>query len=97
MTISLSMNDMETIMIQQYSIEHGISIPDLLIQSVMKRIEAEKDMENCCFPEKTVLNKKTAWQSFTNEIQKGWKSAELEGWLTLEEVETRLGICNEQD
>ena len=29
------------------------------------------------------------------EIDKGWKSAEEGGWLTLEDVESRLGLTDE--
>ena len=29
------------------------------------------------------------------EVQKGWDSAEREGWLSIEEIEARLGIEDE--
>lgn len=29
------------------------------------------------------------------EVEKGWQSAEKDGWLTLDQVEERLGIDDE--
>ena len=39
--------------------------------------------------------KSKATAQLTAEIDKGWKSAEDGGWLTLEEVEFQLGLTDE--
>ena len=35
--------------------------------------------------------KAKAWKQFSAEVQKGFDSAERDGWLTMDEVETALG------
>ena len=36
--------------------------------------------------------KAEATRRLMSEMEKGWASAEVEGWLSLDEVEARLGI-----
>ena len=36
-----------------------------------------------------------AMRRLLDEAQKGWDSAEKEGWLTLDEVSAQLGLENE--
>ena len=46
-------------------------------------------------PENGEYMKAKAMRRLMSEIQKGWDSAEQEGWLSVEDVETQLGITNE--
>ena len=46
-------------------------------------------------PENGEYMKTKAMRRLMSEIQKGWDSAEQEGWLSVEDVETQLGITNE--
>ena len=46
-------------------------------------------------PENEAYLKGKAMDRLLAEVEKGWQSAEQEGWLTLEEAEERLGIANE--
>ena len=46
-------------------------------------------------PENTEFMKAKAMRRMLDEAQKGWDSAENEGWLTIDELETRLGLTDE--
>lgn len=46
-------------------------------------------------PENEEYMKAKAMRRLMSEIQKGWDSAEKEGWLSLETVEAQLGAANE--
>ena len=39
--------------------------------------------------------KTEAWERFSAEVQKGFDSAERDGWLTMDEVEAMLGLGDE--
>lgn len=46
-------------------------------------------------PENAAFMKAKAMRHLLDEAQKGWDSAEKEGWLSLDEVSARLGVENE--
>ena len=46
-------------------------------------------------PENGEYMKAKAMRRLVSELQKGWDSAEKEGWLSMEDVEAQLGITNE--
>ncbi len=46
-------------------------------------------------PENAEYMRSKAAAQLMAEIDKGWKSAEEGGWLTLEDVESRLGLADE--
>ena len=46
-------------------------------------------------PENEEYMKAKAMRRLMSEIQKGWDSAEKEGWLSMEDVEAQLGLTNE--
>lgn len=46
-------------------------------------------------PENAEFMKAKAMRRLLEEVQKGWDSAEKDGWLTMEEVEAQLGIADE--
>ena len=46
-------------------------------------------------PENEEYMKAKAMRRLMSEIQKGWDSAEKEGWLSLEAVEAQLGAADE--
>lgn len=46
-------------------------------------------------PENEEYLKAKAFRRLTAEVDKGWKSAEEQGWLSLEEVEAQLGVADE--
>ena len=46
-------------------------------------------------PENEEYMKAKALRRLMSEIQKGWDSAEREGWLTVEDVEAQLGLADE--
>ena len=45
-------------------------------------------------PENAEFMKAKAMRRLAEEVQKGWDSAEKDGWLTLDEVEARLGVAD---
>lgn len=46
-------------------------------------------------PENEEYMKAKAMRRLMNEIQRGWDSAEQEGWLSIEDLEAQFGITNE--
>ena len=46
-------------------------------------------------PENAAYLKTKAMRRLLDDAQKGWDSGEREGWLSMEEVEARLGIGDE--
>ena len=46
-------------------------------------------------PENAEFMKAKAMRRLLEEVQKGWDSAEKDGWLTMEEVEAQLEIADE--
>lgn len=46
-------------------------------------------------PENAEFMKAKAMRRLLEEVQKGWDSAEKDGWLTMKEVEAQLGIADE--
>lgn len=46
-------------------------------------------------PENAEFMKAKAMRRLLEEVQKGWDSAEKDGWLTMGEVEAQLGIADE--
>ena len=46
-------------------------------------------------PENGEYMKAKAMRRLVSELQKGWDSAEKEGWLSMEDVEAQHGITNE--
>ena len=46
-------------------------------------------------PENAEFMKAKAMRRLLEEVQKGWDSAEKDGWLTMEEVEAQLRIADE--
>ena len=46
-------------------------------------------------PQNAEFIKAKAMRRLNEEVQKGWDGAEKEGWLTLDEVVTRLGVADE--
>lgn len=46
-------------------------------------------------PENAEFMKAKAMRRLLDEVQKGWDSAEKDGWLTLDEAAAQLGIENE--
>ena len=46
-------------------------------------------------PENAEFMKTKAMRRLLEEVQKGWDSAEKDGWLTMEEVEAQLEIADE--
>lgn len=47
-------------------------------------------------PENGEFMKAKAMRRLMSEIQKGWDSAEREGWLSIEELEAQLGTNDER-
>ncbi len=46
-------------------------------------------------PENEEYMKAKAMRRLMNEIQRGWDSAEQEGWLSIEDLEAQFGITDE--
>jgi len=55
----------------------------------------EKGLPFLLSPENMEYKKSKAFRRLMEEVEKGWKSAEEDGWLTLDELEAQLIAANE--
>ena len=72
---------------------YGLSLTDafnIFLQQSLK----SKGFPFLLSPENAEYMRSKATAQLMAEIDKGWKSAEEGGWLTLEEVESQLGLTD---
>lgn len=72
----------------------GLTITDAVNVFFQQSIN-ENGLPFLASPENEEYRKAKAMSRLLEEVQKGWDSTEREGWLTIEEVERRLGIADE--
>ena len=71
----------------------GLSLTDAINVFIQQSLN-ENGLPFLVSPENAAFMKAKATRRLLEEAQKGWDSAEKEGWLTLEEAEARLGIAD---
>ena len=73
---------------------HGLTMTDAVNIFLQQSIN-EGGLPFLASPQNEEYMKTKALRRLMSEVQKGWDSAEREGWLTIEEVEKQLGITDE--
>ena len=72
---------------------YGLSLTDA-VNIFLQQSLNESGLPFLLSPENAEYMKSKAAAQLMAEIDKGWKSAEEGGWLTLEEVESQLGLTD---
>jgi addiction module antitoxin, RelB/DinJ family len=73
---------------------HGLSFTDAINIFIQQSLN-DNGLPFLVSPENAEFMKAKAMRRLLEEAQKGWDSAEKDGWLTLEDVEARLGVSDE--
>ena len=74
--------------------KQGLSFTDAVNIFIQQSLN-ENGLPFLASPENAEFLKAKAMRRLLDEAQKGWNSAEKEGWLTLDEVSAQLGLENE--
>ena len=74
--------------------KQGLSFTDAVNIFIQQSLN-ENGLPFLASPENAEFLKSKAMRRLLDEAQKGWNSAEKEGWLTLDEVSAQLGLENE--
>ena len=72
----------------------GLSMTDAVNIFLQQSINAN-GLPFLASPENAEYMKAKAWKQFSAEAQKGFDSAERDGWLTMDQVEAMLGLRDE--
>lgn len=72
----------------------GLSLTDAINIFIQQSLN-DNGLPFLVSPENAEFMKAKAMRRLLEEVQKGWDSAEKDGWLTMEEVEAQLGIADE--
>ena len=72
----------------------GLSFTDAVNIFIQQSLN-ENGLPFLASPENAAFMKAKAMRRLLDEAEKGWKSGEKEGWLTLDEATAQLGIDNE--
>ena len=72
----------------------GLSFTDAIIIFIQQSLN-DNGLPFLVSPENAEFMKAKAMRRLLEEVQKGWDSAEKDGWLTMEEVEAQLEIADE--
>lgn len=80
--------------VEEVYARQGLTFTDAVNIFIQQSINAD-GLPFLASPENEEYMKAKAMRRLMSEIQKGWDSAEKEGWLSMEDVEAQLGITNE--
>lgn len=73
---------------------YGLTLTDAVNIFIQQSLN-EDGLPFLLSPENMEYKKSKAMRHLMAEVEKGWKSAEKEGWMTLDQVEAELGIVDE--
>lgn len=73
---------------------YGLTLTDAVNIFIQQSLR-EDGLPFLMSPENEAYLQEKAMERMMAEVEKGWQSAEEGGWLTMEQVEERLGIADE--
>lgn len=73
---------------------YGLTLTDAVNIFIQQSLN-ENGLPFLLSPENMEYKKAKAWRHLMAEVEKGWQSAEDEGWVSLEEIEAEFGDANE--
>jgi len=73
---------------------YGLTLTDAVNVFLQQSLNSE-GLPFLLSPENSEYLKARAIQRLMQEVQKGWDSAEKDGWISMEEAEAQLGILHE--
>lgn len=80
--------------VEEVYARQGLTFTDAVNIFIQQSLNAD-GLPFLASPENEEYMKAKAMRRLMSEIQKGWDSAEKEGWLSMEDVEAQLGLTNE--
>ena len=80
--------------VEEVYARQGLSFTDAINIFIQQSIN-DNGMPFLASPENTEFMRAKAMRRLLSEVQKGWDSAEKEGWLSIEDVEAQLGMEDE--
>lgn len=73
---------------------YGLTLTDAVNIFIQQSLHAD-GLPFLMSPENETYLRGKAMERLMAEVEKGWQSAEKDGWLTLDQVEEQLGIADE--
>lgn len=73
---------------------YGLTLTDAVNIFIQQSLQAD-GLPFLMSPENEAYLRGKAMERLMAEVEKGWRSADAGGWLTLEQVEEQLGIADE--
>ncbi len=73
---------------------YGLTLTDAVNIFIQQSLN-ENGLPFLLSPENLEYKKAKAWKHLMSEVEKGWQSAEKDGWVSLEEIEAEFGIADE--
>ncbi len=73
---------------------YGLTLTDA-VNVFLRQSLNTKGLPFLLSPDNAEYMKAKAMKRMLSEVEKGWQSAEAEGWVSLDEAEARLGIAHE--
>lgn len=73
--------------------QYGLNLTDAINIFLQESIH-ENGLPFLLSPQNMEYKRAKAMRYLMDEVEKGWQSAEAEGWLTLDEVEAQLGASD---
>ena len=80
--------------VEEVYARQGLTFTDAVNIFIQQSLNAD-GLPFLASPENEEYMKAKAMRRLMSEIQKGWDSAEKEGWLDMEAVEAQLGLTDE--
>lgn len=80
--------------VEEVYARQGLTFTDAVNIFIQQSLNAD-GLPFLASPENEEYMKAKAMRRLMNEIQRGWDSAEQEGWLSIEDLEAQFGITNE--
>ena len=93
-TFQMRINPDVTRQVEAVYARQGLTFTDAVNIFIQQSIN-EDGLPFLASPENAAYLKTKAMRRLLDDAQKGWDSGEREGWLSMEEVEARLGIGDE--
>lgn len=73
---------------------YGLTLTDAVNIFIQQSLN-ENGLPFLLSPENLEYKKAKAWKHLMAEVEKGWQSAEKDGWVSLEEIEAEFGAADE--
>lgn len=73
---------------------YGLTLTDAVNVFIQQSLN-ENGLPFLLSPENMEYKRAKAWKHLMTEVEKGWQSAEKDGWVSLTEIEAEFGVADE--